>query len=289
MIDHRNLLYNRKALLVTKHNKEKVIVPLLKNGFGLDIEIATKVDTDQFGTFNGDIERPDTQYNTAKFKILKAFELYPETEIAIASEGAFNPHPDCPFIPLNTEVVLLIDRKNQLEISGKYLSLAASVKEGTVSSIQEAWNLATIIGFPECGVVLKAGKNENNKPYIFKDATTTSGLEAALLYFFNISSNGKIEMQTDMRAHCNPFRMENIRLATVELIKNIQSVCPQCNTPGFDVKEVIKGLPCSLCNAPTRSTLSYIYECKKCSHTEEKFYPKGKQKEDPGSCDWCNP
>jgi len=289
MIDSTNLFYNRKALLVTKHNKENVIVPLFKDGFGLDVEVATKVDTDQFGTFSGDIERPDTQYNTAKLKILKAFELYPEAEIAIASEGAFNPHPDCPFIPLNTEVVLLIDRKKQLEISGRYLSLAANVKKGTVSTMQEAWDLATIIGFPEYGVVLKAEKNENNQPYIFKDATTAGGLEAALRYFFDISSDGKIEMQTDMRAHRNPSRMENIRLATFQLIKTIQSVCGQCNTPGFDVKEVIKGLPCSLCNAPTRSTLSYIYECKKCSHREEKFFPNGKQQEDPGSCDWCNP
>jgi len=289
MLDPTNLFYNRKALLVTKHNKEKVIVPLFKDGVGLDIELATKVDTDQFGTFSGDVERPDTQYNTAKLKILKAFELYPEAEIAIASEGAFNPHPDCPFIPLNTEVVLLIDRKNQLEISGRYLSLATNVKEATVSSMQEALAFASVLGFPEYGVVLKAGKDEKNKPHIFKDATTTSGLEAALLYFFNISSNGKIEMQTDMRAHLNPFRMENIRLATLELIKTIQTVCPQCETPGFDVKEVIKGLPCSLCNAPTRSTLSYIYECKKCSHREEKFFPNGKQQEDPGSCDWCNP
>ena len=76
MIDPTNLFYNRKALLVTKHNKEKVIVPLFKDGFGLDIEIATKVDTDQFGTFSGDIERPDTQYNTAKLKILKATHLH---------------------------------------------------------------------------------------------------------------------------------------------------------------------------------------------------------------------
>ncbi len=289
MIEATNLFHNRRALLVTKHNKEIVIAPLLKDGFGLEIELATKVDTDQFGTFSGDIERPDTQYNTAKLKILKAFELYPEAEIAIASEGAFNPHPDCPFIPLNTEVVLLIDKKNQLEISGRYLSLAASIREGTVSSIREALDLAKIIGFPEYGVVLKAGKNENNKPYIFKDATTTSGLVAALVYYFDISPNGKIEMQTDMRAHRNPFRMENIRLATLELIKTIQSVCPLCNTPGFDVKEVIKGLPCSMCNAPTRSTLSYLYECKKCSNREEKFYPNGKQQEDPGSCDRCNP
>ena len=288
-MDPRLIFENRNALLVTRHHKEKVIIPAIQEAFGLKMMVADKVDTDQFGTFSGAIERPDTQYNTAKLKILKAFELYPEAEIAVASEGAFNPHPDCPFIPVNTEVVLLIDKKNQLEISGRYLSLAASVKEGIVSSMQQAWDLAQIIGFPECGVILKAGKNENNNPYIFKDVKTKSGLEAALLYLFYISPDRKILMQTDMRAHCNPFRMENIRLATLELIKTIQSVCSICNTPGFDVKEVIIGLPCSICSAPTRSTLSYIYECKKCNYREEKFHPHGKEQEEPGLCDWCNP
>lgn len=288
-MDSPSLFYNRKALLVTKHKKEKVIAPILREALGLDIAIATKIDTDQFGTFSGEIERPDTQYNTARLKVLKAFELYPNIEIAIASEGAFNPHPDCPFMPVNTEIVLLIDKKNSLEIAGRYLSLAASVKEGTVSSMKEAWDFAEAIGFPETGVILKAGKNENNKPYIFKDANTKSGLEAALLFLFKISGNGEILMQTDMRAHYNPFRMENIRLATLELVKTIQSVCPICNTPGFDVKEVIKGLPCSWCNAPTKSTLSYIYECKKCQYREEKRYPHGKIQEDPGFCNHCNP
>ena len=289
MIDSTNLFYNRNALLVTKHNKESVIVPILKEALGLDIAIATKVDTDEFGTFSGEIERPDTQYKTAMLKILKAFELYPDAEIAIASEGAFNPHPDCAFVPLNTEIILLIDRKNQLEISAKYLSLSVSVKEETVSTMDEAWAFVENIGFPKNGIILKAGNNKTDKPYIFKDATTKSCLEAALIFFFEISADGKVTMQSDMRAHLNPVRMENIRLATLELLKTIQSVCPICNTPGFGIKQVVKGLPCSLCNAPTISTLLYICECKRCKHQDKKMYPHGKQQEDPGLCDYCNP
>lgn len=289
MIDPANLFYNRKALLVTKHNKEKVIAPILTAALGLNISVATKVDTDEFGTFSGEIERPDTQYNTDKLKILKAFELYPNAEIAIASEGAFNPHPDCPFIPLNTEIVLLIDRKNQLEISAEYLSLSVNVSEKTVSTMEEAFAFAETLGFPETDVILKAGINKNNKPFIIKNATTKPCLEAALLSLFQISIDGTVTMQSDMRAHLNPVRMENIRVATVELLKKIETTCPNCNTPGYDVKGVVKGLACSLCNGHTRSTLSHIYECKKCKHQQEKLYPHGKQLEDPGLCDYCNP
>lgn len=283
------LFKDRNALLVTKHHKEKVIIPVMQEAFGLRIMVADKVDTDQFGTFSGEIERPDTQHKTARLKILKAFELYPEIEIAIASEGAFNPHPDCPFIPVNTEIVMLIDRKNGLEISGHYLSLAAGVKESTVSSMKEAFEFAEVIGFPGHGVILKASIYENRKEYIFKDALTRSTLEEVLHFLFTHSLDGSIQMQTDMRAHRNPARMENIRLATLELVKTIKRTCPQCSTPGFDVKEVIKGLPCSWCGSPTKSTLSYIYECKKCNHMAEKLFPHGKQKEEPSLCDCCNP
>jgi hypothetical protein len=59
----------------TKHNKKKVIVPLLKEVLGLDIALASKVNPDQFDTFSGEIERSDTEYNMDKLKILKEFEL----------------------------------------------------------------------------------------------------------------------------------------------------------------------------------------------------------------------
>ncbi len=285
-----SLFQNRKALLVTRHSKEKVISPLLMQELGLEVTIATRIDTDQFGTFSGEVERPDNQYNTARLKVMKAFEWYPEMEIVIASEGAFNPHPDCPFIPVNTELVLLIDKKNFLEVAGRYLTLAPGVKEATVSDMQKAREFAENIGFPEYGVILKAGRNnDTNKPIILKEVTTWPDLEDALRHLFSLSMDGSVSMQTDMRAHRNPFRMENIRQATLELIKVIRSVCSRCNTPGFDVKEVTRGLPCSLCGAPTKTVLSYIYECKKCQHREERFFPHNKQQEDPGFCDCCNP
>jgi hypothetical protein len=41
-----------------------------------------------------------------------------------------------------------------------------------------------------------------------------------------------------MRAHKNPTRMENIKEATHDLIKNIHKKCPQCNIPGFVVTDI---------------------------------------------------
>ena len=59
--------------------------------------------------------------------------------------------------------------------------------------------------------------------------------------------------------------------------------------PGYDVSKVNKGLPCGQCGLPTESTLSYLYECKKCSYSSIKRYPNAIEAEDPRYCNLCNP
>ncbi len=87
----------------------------------------------------------------------------------------------------------------------------------------------------------------------------------------------------------NPTRMKVIERASIKLAEKVNSICPECNTPGFGITDVKPGLPCELCNYPTRSTLSYIYTCIKCTHTKEDNYPNKKYVEDPMCCDNCNP
>ena len=92
-----------------------------------------------------------------------------------------------------------------------------------------------------------------------------------------------------MRAMYNPTRMKVIEKATKKLVDKINSCCPQCQTPGFGITDAKKGLRCMQCNFSTRSTLSYIYTCQKCSYTYEEMYPNKKTTEDPMYCDVCNP
>lgn len=92
-----------------------------------------------------------------------------------------------------------------------------------------------------------------------------------------------------MRAMYNPTRMAVIEKAAQKLADKINSNCPQCSHPGFSVTEVKPGLPCNLCGSTTRSTLSYIFTCQKCSFNKEQMYPHNKTLEDPMFCDYCNP
>jgi hypothetical protein len=92
-----------------------------------------------------------------------------------------------------------------------------------------------------------------------------------------------------MRAMFNPTRMKVIEQVTHKLIEKIKSLCPNCALPGFDIVHANTGLPCENCLLPTRSTLSYLYQCKKCCYEKELHYPRGIKFEDPTYCDNCNP
>ena len=89
-----------------------------------------------------------------------------------------------------------------------------------------------------------------------------------------------------MRAHRNPMRMNAIREATLDLIKNIKSTCPKCNTVGFNKTKFMRGLPCSACGLETDIPGTFLYECQKCDYKEER---NEKDLASPKDCSFCNP
>jgi len=60
----------KQAVLATMHGKERVIAPLLEKT-GLQLCVSGRVDTDLFGTFSGEIERPASQLETLRLKAEK--------------------------------------------------------------------------------------------------------------------------------------------------------------------------------------------------------------------------
>ena len=105
----------RKLLIATKHDKEKVIAPILEKELGVTCFVAENFDTDVLGTFTGEVERKDDPITTARNKCLMAMELN-NCDLAIASEGSFGPHPAIFFVHADDEMLLFIDKKNDLEI-----------------------------------------------------------------------------------------------------------------------------------------------------------------------------
>nr|WP_255502149.1 DUF6671 family protein [Algoriphagus sp. AK58] len=116
------LFSSRRLVIATKHGKERVLQPLFDEKLGVKSELAEGLDTDLLGTFSGEIERTLDPISTAKRKCELAMELS-GADLALASEGSFGAHPSAFFLPANEEWLLLLDRKNQLEIFARHLSI----------------------------------------------------------------------------------------------------------------------------------------------------------------------
>lgn len=274
----------RNLLIATKHEKEKVIAPILESLLGVKCLVDNHFDTDLLGSFSGEVERKDDPITTVRNKCLMAMEAG-NFDLAVASEGSFGAHPSIYFVPANDEILILIDKKNNLEIIARNLSTETNFRASEITSLKQLKEFADGAGFPAHGLIIK--KSETDFEDMVKGITNWETLNSTFNYFIETFQSAYIE--TDMRAMQNPMRMENIRKATLNLVSKVKSACPQCETPGFDVVAVNKGLPCQLCGLPTRSILSYTYTCARCAYTIKEMYPNKKTFEDPIYCDYCNP
>lgn len=274
----------RVGVIATMHHKEKVIAPLLKQKLGVKTIVPTNFNTDIFGTFTREIKRQGTQIEAARLKAEKALLITNET-LAFASEGTFGPHPVLSYLPCNREIVLLLDKANNLEVIGQELSTETNYNQQIIKTLEDAYNFASKVGFPEHGLIVRI---DTSVKEIIKGITTEKDLVEAVESALTKSPNS-VQLETDMRAMYNPTRMKNIEKATCNLIQKLQQLCPNCNYPGFDVAETKKGLPCAICNLPTTQILAEIYQCKNCNFRQELLFPSSVEKADPAQCIYCNP
>ena len=269
------------------HGKARAIAPPLRRRLGLEVETLEGLDTDQFGTFTGEIERTGSQLDAARAKVGAAFAMTPRARVALASEGSFGPHPFIPFAPLGREIVVLADRSTGLELIGHDATLGPRFDHQVVSSWEEALAFARRVEFPVQGVIVTASKEGRRDPsrFVCKSAADCENLAAAVEAA--LACGGPAHLECDMRAHRNPRRMSAIRRASADLARAYLSLCPSCARPGFVVSERLKGVPCGWCDSPTEEIRAEVRVCQGCGHQVET--PVGPRVADPGCCGFCNP
>lgn len=279
-----SLFSGRRLVIASMHGKERVIAPGLEKSLGVDTLVSDRLNTDLFGTFSGELPRSVGPLEAARAKCRMASALH-HCSLAVASEGSFGPHPEIPFIPCDDEIIVLMDLKHNFEIKARTISTATNFASRQVHSWTELETFANKALFPSHGLILRA-KADSWKGMLkgIQDWNTLEKHAHKLLKLF-----GELHVETDMRAHCNPTRMKIIAEATDKLVANVMQRCPQCGSPGYEVRDIKAGLPCEDCGLPTRSTLSRIYGCWNCTYHEERKYPMGKKAESAQYCDICNP
>jgi hypothetical protein len=274
----------QRIALLTQHGKEGMIASVLDTALGCRVERVSGFDTDTLGTFTRDIPRSGTQLEAARKKARIGMELAGLT-LGLANEGSFGADPFAGMLPWNVEFLIFLDDERGLEVVGVAQG-KANFSHLLTTDWAAAETFAKLAGFPAHHLVVRPERADD--PRMCKGIAAWTELEAAFISALAESANGQVFVETDVRAHANPTRMVNIRLATEDLAAKLNSLCPACGTPGFWIVERVAGLPCADCGAPTREIRADIHGCPKCDHRETRERI-GVEHADAGRCDYCNP
>lgn len=278
----------RRLCIATMHQKERVLQPLLEQALGVTCVVpGPGFDTDRFGTFSGTVRRTVSPEETARAKA-EAGMYATGTDLAVASEGSFGPHPEAPMLACGMELVLFVDRRSTLVVEGRDLALATNHAQRECCSADDVEAFAVGIGFPSHGVLLVVGDPPRAT---WSGAETVRELRRQAESALAASTSERIPFvaAADMRAHRNPTRMQSIARAAASLVDHLRRACPACGSPGFGSKRTAMPLPCGMCGELTRATGDVVLACLRCSHRERRPRDDGITTADAGACDACNP
>jgi len=279
----RNLYQDTTISLLTKHGKEKVMRPLFQKKLNAHLINIDSYDTDQLGSFTRDIPRYGNQLDAARKKAQIAMEIT-STKYGIGSEGSFFQDPYSGLIPINYEIVVFIDSVLNIEVLGHARSAAVS-HHASVKNWQELSQFAKLNKFPQHQLVIRPDHKDH--PVFTKGISNLEKLKETFSEALKLSKKKKVFVEHDLRAFANPTRMKNIKEATKNLLLKLESYCPKCQTPGFSITRTEAGLPCAICEMPSKQIMSKIHTCLKCDY--EKKETTTVKKADPAKCDFCNP
>ena len=266
--------YNsQKVAFLTQHGKEQFVAPLLDPFLDCQIVQVAGYDTDQLGTFSGEIKRIENQIETARNKARIGMRLA-NLPFGMASEGAFVADPFGGLMSWNIEVVLWIDDEDQFEVIGIAQGPARSLHR-PLRKIADLENFAQEAGFPAHHLILRPQSDQDTR--MVKGIANWDQLRKAFIDCHALSANGLVYAENDHRAFCSPTRQDMIVQATHDLMKKFESTCPACALPGFAVTGQKSGLMCRACGNTTKAPMSYIMKCNACHHSEEKNQPNNGQ------------
>ena len=278
----KSIYENSTAAFATKHNKVQLVADDFALICGIEVKEAP-VDTDQLGTFSGEIERILPHKDNAILKAKMGAQLL-GLEIGIASEGSIGPDPATPLISSDVETMVFIDLKRDLKIIENYRSFDIVAINTTAKIDSDLTSFLKRADFPNHKLIVRA----QNYATPIKGISSLPELESAIKLVAKNSEKEEVVIESDLRAFCSPSRQRNIKMVSERLIKRIASNCPKCNTPGWGEITYERGLSCLMCGREKEGAVRQeILNCISCTYSE-----RGKvvaENLDPRFCNYCNP
>lgn len=271
-------------MLTTKHGKGRVIGPALVVA-GYEVT-EVRADTDQLGTFTGDVPRPGPPLQTAIAKARLGMRVR-GTAVGLASEGSFLPHPQVPWVTVDRELVVLVDDDRSLVIVGEATTLDTRSWSVAVAVDDDlTWALRGA-DLPQHAVIVRP--DDADPDPVVRGLRHPDRVRDAVAVCAAASPTGRARVETDLRAHHSPSRRRAIATAARDLAARITTPCPACRGPGWGRTDVRTGVPCAWCGAPIAQVRAEVLGCPSCPHTETRPLVPDGAVADPGACPDCNP
>lgn len=280
MTDARTPYAGRSITFATMHGKERLARPPFLELLCALVAAPPGLDTDEFGTFAGDIPRTLSPHAAARAKARLGMRSA-GTTLGLASEGSFSSALTAG--AENAEILMFIDDDLGLEIVEGVIDMSPVPGGRHIISAAEAVGFAAAIGFPAQGLIVTGATADQAS--FQKNLTTLDDLERTVTSL--LRDGLSVMVQPDYRAHRSPSRAVVISSLCHRMAARLATACPSCSAPGFGHVEAESGLPCSACRSATRMIAADVHGCARCPHRVRIARPETAA--DPRWCDHCNP
>jgi hypothetical protein len=280
------LFHGCHIIFATNHGKAEAAREPFYEILGSQVE-EIPIDSDSLGTFSGEIARPGSMLDALRGKI-KLAQNHTEASLILASEGSFSSADGFGLLVHGIEMLMLTDTRTGVEIVEQHISYQTNYATATLRSISELNNFLHRIHFGSHALVLYP-EGIPLEGTIHKGITDILEAERAFHLCTELSPSQSVIAMSDMRAHLNPTRMQEIRACCELLAKRLNTPCPRCSSGGFGITATVPGLPCSECGAPTQRARGELHSCPFCGEQRELPRSDGKTFALASECEWCNP
>jgi hypothetical protein len=265
----------------TRHGKHHQLAPAFAEILGAHLIAPRDVDTDQFGTFTGEITRSIPALAAARAKARLAITIS-GLPFGLASEASYGSVPNAGWCG-HEELLVFIDDNRGIEIVEGYRTsmMPGLTRRATsfaeLASLGDGWPAQALIVRPAVGGAASD---------IVKGITDAEQLRCTIAAAAQLSADGYAVVEPDLRAHHNPTRQAVLTRLAGTLAYRLATSCPSCGTPGYGRGDTQPGLPCRICRTPTDLVFADLHECQTCTHRST--HPRPEPAADPSCCPNCN-
>jgi hypothetical protein len=268
----------------TMHGKEKLVAPILQRELGWSVRVAD-LNTDLFGTFSGEIPRSLSAHDTVVEKARRG-ALHAGLALGIASEGSIGAHPHIPFLDADVELMALVDVERNLQLVVSHIGPGVVALREVWTSTTDLEDIGVRADLPNHAVIVRKG--EGRSLWARKGIRSVGELGVAIAEARHEGPAGDVVIESDFRAMMSPSRQANIVACATALASRVATVCPSCDTWGWGVVGVKRGMPCKGCGGVVEGAVrADILGCVACPHTKE--IAREHAAVDPAHCETCNP